>query len=148
MTIKIRDGSQRDAETIIKFNALMAKETEDIDLDSGTLTKGVQAVFDSPTRGRYYVAEIHGEVVGQLMTTYEWSDWRCGTIIWIQSVYVAIEHRGKGVFKALYNHVSNLCCASDYCGLRLYVHESNQRARKVYEKLGLKNPGYILLEKM
>jgi GNAT superfamily N-acetyltransferase len=95
----------------------------------------------------YFVAEVDGTVVGQLMVTYEWSDWRNGNFWWIQSVYVEREYRGKGVFKSLYDHVLSLARRQkDSCGLRLYVEKHNRRARKIYEDLGMKETDYLLYE--
>ena len=87
-----------------------------------------------------------GEVAGQLMITYEWSDWRNGMFIWIQSVYVRAENRRKGVFKALYDHVIELASSPGYCGVRLYVHDGNTSARETYLRLGMVEPGYTVLE--
>ena len=80
------------------------------------------------------------------MITYEWSDWRNGMFIWIQSVYVRAENRRKGVFKALYNHVIELASSPGYCGVRLYVHDGNTSARETYLRLGMVEPGYTVLE--
>jgi ribosomal protein S18 acetylase RimI-like enzyme len=146
----IRHGEPRDAETIAFFNVSMAKETENIDLDPPTVKRGVQAVFEVPARGRYFVAEIDNHVVGCLMITYEWSDWRCKDYWYIQSVFVLPEfrfeilliftfHRRKKVFRTLYEHVRTLARKeeSKCAALRLYVDTNNDRARKTYESLGM-----------
>ncbi|MCE2895871.1 MAG: GNAT family N-acetyltransferase, partial [Flammeovirgaceae bacterium] len=101
-TIQIREATEHDTPSIIDFQLKMALETENITLDIATLSQGVQRLFKDSSKGRYYVAEENGEVIGCLMTTYEWSDWRCGTVIWIQSVYIPEVHRSKGVYKKLY----------------------------------------------
>ena len=111
------------------------------------LQPGVQAVLDDPSLGRYYVAEIEGKVVGQLMTTFEWSDWRNGLFLWIQSVYVLPAHRGDGVFRALFGHLSELAKVdSRICGIRLYVDRSNDRAQEVYARLGMHRSNYGVME--
>ena len=147
MNVAIRKARASDAATIAKFNQLMAKETERRSLDGKVLLAGVDALLGDEAKGLYFVAESANVVVGQLMITYEWSDWRNGNIWWIQSVYVRQEHRGKGVFKALFEHVANLAKQqSDVCGLRLYVEENNTRAKKTYEGLGMKKTHYELYE--
>ena len=88
MSILIRPATNAEAWIIAKFNSLMAKETENRELDPVRLLAGVEGLFHDSSRGLYYVAEVDGSVVGQLMLTYEWSDWRNGTFWWIQSVYV------------------------------------------------------------
>ena len=108
MPIEIRDAVPDDGATIADYNARMAEETEDKRLDPQVIGPGVAAVLEDATKGRYWVAIIDGEIAGQLMVSYEWSDWRNGTIWWIQSVYVATPFRRQGVFSALYKHVESL----------------------------------------
>ncbi|HLF20039.1 MAG TPA: GNAT family N-acetyltransferase [Bacteroidota bacterium] len=147
MNITIRPATVNDASIIADFNALMAEETEGRLLDRNKLMEGVRSVLTDASKGVYYVAEIDGAVVGQLMITYEWSDWRSGNFWWIQSVYVRKEHRGKRIFRALFDHVMNMAKArKDVCGVRLYVEKHNRRAREAYEKLGMKKTAYRLYE--
>lgn len=142
----IRDARPADLETLIEFNAAMARETEGLDLERGTLREGVAAVLRDRAKGRYFVADQEGAVVGALLITYEWSDWRNAMFWWLQSVYVLPAHRKRGVFAALYRHVVQLASTEGVCGLRLYVHEHNEWARAVYEKLGMEESGYHMLE--
>jgi GNAT superfamily N-acetyltransferase len=143
----IRRAIPADAPVIASFNAMMALETEHRTLDQKTLRSGVEAVLADSTKGIYYVAEAAGAVIGQLMVTYEWSDWRNGVFWWIQSVYVRHADRGKGVFKALFRHVeSESRNRSDVCGLRLYVEGENAGAKKTYEHLSMHKTPYELYE--
>ena len=142
----IRAATVDDLETIADFNARLAEETEDTSLDRETVRQGVRALLSDPTRGAYYVASADGRIIGQIMHTREWSDWRNGMFIWIQSVYVRAEQRRKGVFKALYNHVTELASSPGYCGVRLYVHDGNTPARETYLRLGMVEPGYTVLD--
>jgi GNAT superfamily N-acetyltransferase len=145
--ITIREAGPEDAEFLVRGNAAMALETEGLSLDLGRLREGVHALFEDPARGRYFIAERGGTRAGQLMITYEWSDWRNGVFWWIQSVWVAPEHRGKGVFRALHRHVRALAQQDpDVCGLRLYVEESNERARRTYAQCGMRQTPYLMFE--
>jgi len=146
--IEIREAVPDDAPAIVDFQVRMARETEDLALDPDVCAKGVAAVFESPTLGRYFVADSDGAVVGSLMVTYEWSDWRNGTVWWIQSVFVVPELRGKGVYRALYEHVQRLVNESDVRGVRLYVDLRNERAQEVYARLGMNGDHYRLFEWM
>lgn len=127
----------------------MAKETEGKTLDANLIGPGVAALLADTTKGRYWVAEVGEEIIGQLMVTYEWSDWRNGNIWWIQSVYVHPDWRRGGVFSTLYQHVESLAVAEPHViGLRLYVEESNKRAQQTYEALGMVHPSYLVMESM
>ena len=111
------------------------------------MTNGVQAVFNNPSHGFYVVAESDGQIIGSLLVTPEWSDWRNGIFWWIQSLYVLPQWRQRGVFKALYTFVSEKTDAdSTVCGLRLYVETNNTTARACYEKQGMAPSIYTLYE--
>ncbi len=134
---------------IAQFNAAMALETEDTHLLPHVISAGVAALINNPDRGFYLVATIDGEPVGSLMITFEWSDWRNGLFWWIQSVYVRPDHRGKGVYRALYQAVKTLAHAdSNVCGYRLYVEQENERAQKTYKSLGMSKTHYQIYEEL
>ena len=149
MAIMVREATEKDIPSIIDFQLKMALETENLTLDISTLTQGVKRLFKDSSKGRYYVAEENEEVIGCLMTTYEWSDWRCGTVIWIQSVYINGAHRGKGVYKKLYAHIQQMVEADpDLRGIRLYVDKTNLAAKEVYTRLGVNGDHYQAYEWM
>ena len=133
MKIDIRAATERDIEVITANNAALAMETEHRRLSPDIVRAGVTAALADPAKGRYFVAEHAGQVVGQIMHTYEWSDWRNGCFWLIQSVYVTQSTRGQGVFRRLFDHLRTLARAQPgVCGLRLYVERDNTRAQKTY----------------
>jgi GNAT superfamily N-acetyltransferase len=147
MSITVRPALPSDVETLVAGNVAMALEAEHKHLDPSIVDRGVRAVFEDPARGRYYVAEVGGNVVGQAMCTYEWSDWRNGNFWWLQSVYVAPVARRTGVFREIYRHIEALAKAGPgVCGLRLYVERENERAQRTYTRCGMVDAGYIVME--
>lgn len=131
----IRQATIADAQFIIHFQLLMAKETENLDLVPEIVTKGVQAVFQDLNKGIYFVAEFENRVVASLMITYEWSDWRNGNVWWIQSVYVLPEVRRMGIFRQMYSYLKNVVENDvNLRGLRLYVDKTNTKAQKFTKK--------------
>ncbi len=144
---KIRKGEKEDLEIIVSNNIKMAKETENKDLDYETVKAGVESALEDPKKGEYFVIEFREKIIGQLMITKEWSDWRNCFFLWIQSVYTLPEFRGKGVFTKLFYHIESIAKKEGYCGLRLYVDRSNEKAIKVYNKLGMRETEYLLFEK-
>lgn len=149
MDITIRPGLLFDIDVIADFQVKMAWETEKMKLDPPVVNKGVAAVFDDPSKGKYWLAEVKGEVVGCLLTVPEWSDWRNGTVLWIHSVYVKPDFRKHGVYRKLYSHLKEMVQTStDLRGLRLYVDKTNGPAQKVYESLGMSGEHYHLYEWM
>ena len=87
------------------------------------------------------------QLLGQLMITYEWSDWRNGAFWWIQSVYVDPAWRRRGVFRRMHETVMATAKTSpNVCGVRLYVEVSNGAAQVVYRKVGLTPSSYAIFE--
>ena len=147
-SILIRPARQDDVSLMARWAEAMALESEDRQLDAAIVTRGIQRAFDDPNKGLYYMAEIAGRPAGTLMLTWEWSDWRDGWWWWIQSVYVDVDFRRRGVYRALYGHVLQLAQADpEVRGLRLYVEHENTNARRTYEFVGMQPPGYVLYEK-
>ncbi len=147
--IEIRPATPDDSQYIIEFQQKMALETENVQLDTAVLAQGLKLLFEDPARGNYYVAADNREVIGCMMITYEWSEWRCGNVLWIQSVYITPSHRGRGVFKKMYEYMKGMVTpGSGYTGIRLYVDKTNLAAQKIYEKLGMNGDHYQVYEWM
>ncbi|WP_133501669.1 GNAT family N-acetyltransferase [Cognatilysobacter terrigena] len=154
--LRVRDAVPTDAELLAQWACTMAMETEHLELDPNIVLAGVTQGIADPSKAHYIVAvrevpvagsEVIAEPVGMLMTTTEWSDWRCGHWWWIQSVYVAPARRRAGVFRALYDHVrANAAARRDVIGLRLYVERDNDVAQSTYTSLGMRDAGYRIFE--
>jgi GNAT superfamily N-acetyltransferase len=145
--VTIRPARREDAPAICVNNRATAEETEGRILDPSIAWKGVNALFDDPSRGFYLVAEREDQVIGQCMITYEWSDWRCGNFWWIQSVFVVPQYRRTGIFSEIFKEIFRLAQKHpEAAGLRLYVAHSNINAMKVYASLGMHESRYVLFE--
>ena len=148
MQLTIRAAVADDRDRIVLFNQAMARETEGRELDRKTLTRGVEALLKDPTRGRYFVAAKGEEIVGQVMITTEWSDWRNGQVWWLQSVYVSKRYRREGVYRRLHEHVREAATEEKVIGIRLYVERDNVPAQQTYEALGMVASQYLMFEEM
>jgi GNAT superfamily N-acetyltransferase len=133
--LQIRPATLADVDTISAFNAALARETEARTLDGQLLQAGVETILQDPTKGWYAVAvssddSAQSKVVGQILITYEWSDWRNGNFWWLQSLYVDPEYRQQGVFRQLYD----------------YVHRQAQTTHKAYAHVGFQETAYKMHE--
>lgn len=144
----IRPAKFDDLEAIVTGNIALAEESEQLRLDEETLRAGIRALLEARAPGGYWIAESNGVVVGQLLITFEWSDWRNRMVWWIQSVYVDPAARGRGIFRGLYEHAKREAQAQGAGGLRLYVDVTNRRAQAVYAALGMKGDHYRVFEDM
>lgn len=142
----IARGAVCDIDSIVQFQADMAMESEGYVLDKEKVTKGVTAAMLDDSKGIYWVAKFEGRTIGSLMITREWSDWNNEWYWWIQSVYVTPQHRGRGVYKAMYSKVKAMAADENVSQIRLYVDKTNQRAQRVYEKLGMSETHYLMYE--
>jgi GNAT superfamily N-acetyltransferase len=149
MAIRYRDATRADAAAIVAFQCAMARETEEMELDGAVCGRGVAAVFDDPSRGRYFVAAYGGQIVASLLITFEWSDWRDGAVWWVQSVFVRPDMRKRGIYAGLYEHLRRLAAADQSVkGIRLYVDRRNIAAQEVYRRLGMDGEHYQVFEWM
>ncbi len=147
--VQIRNAREEDCEVIVRFQMAMALETETLQLEKLTVLEGVMNVLRDAQKGKYFVAQIEDTVIGSLLITMEWSDWRNRWILWIQSVYILPEHCKTGIFKKMYEFVKTLAEEDkEVAGLRLYVDKSNKKAIEVYKKLGMNGEHYQVFEWM
>ena len=147
LSFEIRRAIPDDWRTIAEFNIRLAEETEDKQLDRQTVENGVRRLLADASRGIYYLAIQADQVIGQLMHTREWSDWRDGDLWWLQSVYVHPAFRRQGVFRALLQRLRDEAAVDpDVVGLRLYVEVENLRAQTTYRDLEFRTPGYLVME--
>lgn len=145
-TMEIRTATREDAEAITEQNISLAKESENILLKPTIVLAGVKALLSDKNKGFYLVAENNGTIVGQLMITVEWSDWRNKTIWWVQSVYVQKEWRKKGLFTKLLDEIRKKARLQGVAFLRLYAHKDNRSALHVYEKTGWDQEPYLFYQ--
>ena len=147
-SLVIRTATVDDVQNLVDFNCALAAETEDKELDRVVVSRGVARAFEQGNEATYFVAELESRVIGSLMLTREWSDWRDGWLMWLQSVYVMPEHRGLGVFRRMLDHATEtISLDPDVVGLRLYVENDNHRAQSVYLRNGFTDPRYKVLER-
>ncbi|NCP65225.1 MAG: GNAT family N-acetyltransferase [Paraglaciecola sp.] len=147
MSLEIRVAGPQDIEALVSFNQAMALETENKVLQLEILRAGVSAIIQDENKGFYLVAEANEQVVGSLMVTTEWSDWRNAQFWWIQSVYIIPSMRRQGIYAKLYERVKTLAEArNNICGFRLYVENDNFIAQKTYESLGMQASHYLMYE--
>lgn len=144
--VRVREAVRSDLDRIVEFNARLALETESKRLDRQVLRRGVEAALAEPSRLRYWVATHRDQVIGQSAVTREWSDWRDGYLWWLQSVYVATEHRRRGALRLLIGAIRAAARAEGVLGLRLYVEHANAHAQAAYRRLGFVPGGYAVYE--
>ncbi len=145
----IREARLGEAPLLRDFQVEMAMESERLKLDPEVCLRGVQRIFGEPSLGHYLFIEEAGAIIGCVLLQREWSDWRARMVLWIHSLYVRPEYRGKGAYRSLYTSLQERVKNDpELGGLRLYVDRGNLSAVAAYEKLGMTREHYHLYEWM
>lgn len=149
----VRKAVRDDLPDLLAFILHLVRETEQRSLDPSVVAEGLIEALEDPRHRTYYVAEVPREEggaqnVGCCLITSEWSDWTGTWYWWFQSVFVLPEWRGPrpGVWTRMYEHVAEEALRTGVRVVKLYVHESNERAMKSYERLGMKRSRYLMYE--
>ena len=145
----IRRATLNDASSIAEFNINMAWQTENLKLKPAVILAGAKRLIQDESLGFYLVAESADQIVGSLMVTTEWSDWRNGQFWWLQSVYIVPEWRRQGLYRELYENVKTLAGENEnVCGFRLYVEQENSVAQTTYDRVGMHQTHYKMYEEL
>ena len=146
--ITIRPARPDDWPAIVEFNCLLAEETEGTMLRREEIEPGVRRLLDDPHKGRYFLACDGERIIGQVMHTREWSEWRTGDIWWLQSVYIHADYRRQGIFRRLFETLlAEAESDPDVVGIRLYVEEDNTEAHATYERMSFQRGGYFVMQR-
>lgn len=145
----LEEAQITDAPAIAELQCQLALETEDFKLDLNTAIEGAKNLISDRSKGVYYKVVHKEAIVACVLTTFEWSDWRNGQVLWIQSLFVKAPFRGQGLYRAMYEYLQNLVQErEDLKGIRLYADKTNQKAIQVYTALGMNGEHYSLFEWM
>jgi GNAT superfamily N-acetyltransferase len=143
----IDEATDLDILELVDLQEKMALETENITLNPDVVEQGITAILQDANKGKYYKIVQKGKIVGCMLTTYEWSDWRNGTIIWLQSLYILPTYRKQGLFTASYQYLREIVQKTpDYKGIRLYVDKRNKPAIEAYKSVDMSNEHYETFE--
>ena len=148
MTYVIRPASAADADAIVEFTVREARDAEAVNLDPSNVRRGVTTALLDPRHAQYWVAETpDGGLAASISALREWSNFHGGYYWWVQSLFVAPEHRGRGLVDQLLDHVTNEAATAGALDLRLYAHRDNVRALHVYRRCGFTEAPYVLLRR-
>jgi len=147
-TLRVRPALISDLSTIVDFISEEAIEAEGRKQDRATLERGIgTALIDNSVARYWLLVDDTDTACGRTSVVKEWSDWNAGFYWWIQSMYIAPAHRGKGYLDVLIGTVADAARDERCLELRLYVHNQNKSAIRAYEKVGFTNSPYVMMSK-
>ena len=101
-----------------------------------------------PYRGRAVVLELDGRVTGYALLISFWSNELGGEVCEIDELFVAPEHRSRGHGAALFAAVERgELWPSPPVAMALIIHDDNERARRLYERLGFDVSGISMVRR-
>ena len=133
---KVRQAGPEDSKFLADNTADLSLETENKECNMELTTKFLKMALDRPNEIVYFIASSEGKDIASCGCTYEYNVVDNTMYLWYQSVFVAKDFRGKGVFRALFNHAQDIAKERGYKGVRLYVERNNEVARTIYQKYG------------
>jgi GNAT superfamily N-acetyltransferase len=144
-TYTIRAATAADIDRLAAFTVQEAREAEGLRLDDTAVRRGVAGAFSDSPLATYWIAESDGQPAGSVSVVKEWSNFRGGHYWWIQSLFIAPEHRGTGLIELLLDHVARAGQEAGALDLRLYAHAANERARRAYSRCGFTPAPYVIM---
>ena len=137
----LRMATLQDLDIIIENNIKLAMEFENIEdcplkIEKQIVKKGVKRVLENENLGFYFICKEKEALIGQVLITYEWSDWRNQMIWWLHRIYVTPKWRKKGALKKIIKKLDELAEKKNVYAMRLYLHSNNKNAIYAYEKTG------------
>jgi GNAT superfamily N-acetyltransferase len=147
MDATVRRARLADLDSLIHFAAEEARAAEGIEKTPATLRTGILSALKDEALALYWVlADEADRPVGVISAMKEWSNWNAGFYWWVQSLYIAPDHRGKGYLTLLFDAVRDEARRQGGLDLRLYVYVDNERARAAYRKNGFDEMHYRIMK--
>jgi ribosomal protein S18 acetylase RimI-like enzyme len=162
VTVRLARPSDEDA--FVRGTMGNAWETEQLRLDEAVVRRGVRKLLADSSKGLCFVAEDSVEPAGlgalggrkaanrpaAIATTYvtfEWSDWHDAWYWWIQSLFVAPDRRGQGIYTAMYRFIQQEARRrGGVRSIRLYVEKENETGLRAYRGHGMEELPYLVFE--
>jgi len=136
--IIIREARETDCALILELikglaeyeRALSEVKTSEQDLRS--------ALFCEHPKAFALICSIDDEAVGFALYFYNYSTWTGKFGLFLEDLYVSVQHRGSGAGKALLQHLAKLAVESGCARFEWNVLDWNEPSIKFYESFGAK----------
>ena len=109
-----------------------------IDTPAPALARAVEGLLRDPERGRLLVATVDGAPVGVAALSFVHTLEHADRSAWLEELYVAPAHRGRGIGTALLGAACELALSSGAVAVDLEVDAAHERAAHLYARSGFR----------
>ena len=135
--LQIRPATRADVPLILDFIRLLAEYEREPQAAVATADDLLRDGFDTPQpKFRVVIAEWDGTPAGFGFFFFNYSTWLGKPGLYLEDLFVKPEFRGKGIGKALMQHLAQVALAENCYGMRWQVLDWNQPAIDFYESFG------------
>ncbi|MBB6448450.1 ribosomal protein S18 acetylase RimI-like enzyme [Geomicrobium halophilum] len=96
----------------------------------------IRASMEESAHAHMFVASHEGKVLGAAFLNVQQSLDKGGKFIWLNDLYVDVNHRNRGIAKKLLLHVIHWAEQHDMKGIELETGVNNQATKALYNSLG------------
>jgi GNAT superfamily N-acetyltransferase len=139
--LTIRQATRADASLMLEFIRGLAKYERAPNSVIATEADLIRDGFGADPKYRCVIAEWDNRPAGFAFFFYNYSTWRGQPGLYLEDLFVLPEMRGKGIGKALLQHLAQIAVKENCYGIRWMVVEWNEPAIKFYEALGAETLG-------
>lgn len=134
--LTIRKATTADAPLILNFIRGLAEYEREPKAVVATEDDLLRDGFGPEPKYRCILAEWDNAPAGFAIFFYNYSTWRGRPGLYLEDLFVLPEMRGKGIGKALLQHIAQIAMRENCYGIRWLVLEWNEPAIRFYESLG------------
>lgn len=143
----VRRATPADLDDLLEFTIRQLQEGEGAIKGREVVRRGIEQALEDESLTLYWVLLGDGaeEPAGCAAAVKQWSDWNAGFYWWLQSMFIAPAHRGKGGMKMLVDEIREEMHRQDGIQLRLYVNKDNKQAKSAYERCNFSHSVYEIM---
>src|SRR5580704_17702584 len=135
-TLQIDPATERDVPQILEFIRGLAEYEKLAHACIATEEAVRQTLFGPRAYAEVLIARIDGVAVGFALFFHNYSTFLAKPGIYLEDVFVPVEHRGKGIGKALMKRVAQIAVERDCGRFEWSVLDWNEPAIGFYKSLG------------
>lgn len=132
----IRPATQDDAAIILGFIRDLARYERAEDEVEATEAAIVASLFSPGATAHALIAELGSQPVGFAVYFFNYSTWQGRNGLYLEDLYVAPEHRGIGIGKALLKRLAAIAVENGCGRFEWSVLDWNASSIRVYEAIG------------